>query len=160
LNDEHSEYPYVENYSEMIESRLSNARRHGSITRMKVPAAVDVPGVRVRFQANRDVDQGLIINVAGDPGHEEYRTLELSIASAINDGWTHVVVEATDLRYLRSVGIAKFKKLLEMTKERGGRLIICGLSPELGKQIHLLGLGSMLHLAYDVDDAMQQLKDE
>jgi anti-sigma B factor antagonist len=99
---------------------------------------------------------------------EVVHSLRVELLSAINDAAVReVVLNLQNVRYLGSAALRPLLNLKQKLKERGGRVLLCGLAPRLAEVFRVTrlieqgkGLPGIFDTVADVPAALAQLASE
>ena len=83
-----------------------------------------------------------------------------AISEAIEWGATNVLLNMKDVTKLDSSGVGELVAAHTTIKNRGGRLLLSGLSPRLATVLQITHLYGVLEIYDDVDSALEALKGE
>jgi anti-sigma B factor antagonist len=96
---------------------------------------------------------------------EMVHSLRMELLTAVNDQAVHkVVLDLRNVTYLSSAALRPFLSLKQQMKERGGRVLLCGLAPVLAEVFRVTrlieqdqGLPGIFETVADVPAALAQL---
>lgn len=81
-------------------------------------------------------------------------TLEHAILVELID---HLVLNLSGLTFMDSTGIGVLIGRYKQMTQRGGRIVVCGLSPTITRLFELSGLSKIITIAASEEDALQVL---
>lgn len=70
-----------------------------------------------------------------------------------------VVLECTRMTYINSAGFREILILARRMDERGGRLALCGLSPQIRRAFEVVGFDRVLDICETLEDALKAVSD-
>jgi anti-anti-sigma factor len=97
---------------------------------------------------------------------ETVHSVRMELLTAVNDPAVHkVVLDLHKVTYLSSAAMRPFLSLKQKMKERGGRVVLCGLAPKLGEVLRVTrlieqdqGLPGIFESVSDVPAALAQFE--
>lgn len=78
------------------------------------------------------------------------------LRSALQSGASPLVVDLTSVAFIDSSGLATLIEALQAVGKYGGKMRLCGLSPEVRKLFDLAKLSTIFDLRDDREEAMQE----
>ncbi|MBE3594664.1 MAG: anti-sigma F factor antagonist [Candidatus Carbobacillus altaicus] len=69
----------------------------------------------------------------------------------------HLVLNLSGLTFMDSTGIGVLLGRYKQITQRGGRIVVCGLSPTIARLFELSGLSKIMIIAPSEEDALQVL---
>ena len=86
-----------------------------------------------------------IVAVAGRLDAAGARQLDERLTTLIRSGQSHLLIDASRLDYIGSVGFRALLIASRLAAESRGRLVLCGLTPPVRRVIDLGGFGEILN---------------
>ena len=68
-----------------------------------------------------------------------------------------VILDFTGVRYMNSSNLARVLRLRKHLVEIDGRLVLCGMSPQIGSVFSVTGLDKIFNVAADVEEAVRKV---
>lgn len=99
-------------------------------------------------------DAGLM-KVSGAVDEGAFEQLEDELNRLVESGVRQVAVDFSNLEWISSAGLGAFVNLAVILRERGGKIMIAGLRPEISELIDMLGVRDALG-AVDRMDAVKR----
>lgn len=139
----------------MDEVRFEYTGRGNTLTLVKTSpqlvksyAPVDIPV--------RDVGQGVwVIQPAGQVDSLVASQLDQVIASVMETGRNHLVVDLTGVTYISSKGLKALVSGWRAARGTGGNMVICGIAPRVQIIVDTIGLNQVLSIFTTLDEAIQ-----
>ena len=75
------------------------------------------------------------------------------VMAALEPADRFLVFDAADLSYISSAGLRTILRLVERLNARGGKLVLCGLSPEVREVFRTSGFDKIMPIVADRDAA-------
>ena len=97
-----------------------------------------------------------IVRVGGFVDAHTAGQFEQAIQSQLDAGRYRIVVDCSKLTYISSAGLGVFMGFVEETREHGGDIKVCGLTPKVREIFDILGFSSVFDLADDLPDAARR----
>src|SRR5262249_38946432 len=89
-------------------------------------------------------DNVLVIVLSGRLGQAAETTLADTLAHAIDQGDTRVVVDLTAVDYMSSPGLRAIASAADQCASRNGRLVLCGVAEPVRIALELAGLATQI----------------
>ncbi len=86
--------------------------------------------------------------------HEMHR----AIGDLLSKGFTHIIVDMSQLEFLASAGVGSIIGNVETAREAGGGIVLCNLSAAVRHVLDVLDLSAYLTVTDDVDAAIAPSK--
>jgi anti-anti-sigma factor len=83
--------------------------------------------------------------------------LEKSLQGLYAEPGTRAIVDLTKLDYISSAGLRVMLMLAKRAKQSQGRLVLCGLSPQVREVFEISGFTKILEMAADQPAALDML---
>jgi anti-sigma B factor antagonist len=99
-------------------------------------------------------DNCLIITIEGDLDASSCLVLDKSIATAIEQGESKILIDCQLLNYISSAGLGVFMSYLEEFEEKNISMVIFGLSEKVFNVFKILGLNDILKITPNKSEAM------
>ena len=75
------------------------------------------------------------------------------VMAALEPADRFLVLDATDLSYISSAGLRTILRLVKHLDDRGGKLVLCGLSPEVREVFRTSGFDKIMPIVADREAA-------
>lgn len=100
-----------------------------------------------------------IISLSGDFLGGETVHFRRACTQAEKQGLGDAVVELSDVERIDGYGLASLVGLLARTKSKGGRLLLCGINPDLRARFEATHCDGIFETAFTVAKAVDMLKE-
>lgn len=102
--------------------------------------------------------QALIVRLVGELDHHMADTVKAQMEDAILRGnVTHLIVSLKDLSFMDSSGIGVILGRYKLITGRGGRMVVCDVSPAVRRLFELSGLFKIIAIEPNERDALSSL---
>ena len=91
-----------------------------------------------------------VIGRVGGATAEEFRE---RVMAALEPADRFLVFDATDLSYISSAGLRTILRLTKHLDARGGKTVLCGLSPEISEAFYTTGFDKIVPIVADREAA-------
>lgn len=108
------------------------------------------------MQISRTIDplgEQLIISLTGDSDLSAVANVRSAFHEALNDGWSLVLVDLTDVTFVDSATLGILVGLHRRCAEKGGASVLVNPQPDVSRLISLSGLDVLLNVAADRETA-------
>ena len=100
----------------------------------------------------------LLVRLKGELDHHSAE----EIRKTIDQEWEkelarNIIFDLKDLKFMDSSGVGVIMGRYKQARQKGGKVAICGLSPSLVKIVELSGLGKLVYLYGELDEALNEL---
>jgi len=98
-----------------------------------------------------------LLKISGYLDSDTVEQLEESFHNEIVSGARFFVVDVSSLDYISSAGLGLILGLLSEAKEKGGELVIVGMTSKIARKFDLLGFSHLLSMLPDVQQGIDKL---
>jgi len=84
--------------------------------------------------------------------HEAFR---MAVSDHIQKGHVRLLLDLSGLTYIGSSGIEVILSNVQPLRDKGGDMVLCGMSPKIFKVFDLLGLPSFFTICPSVDEGLK-----
>lgn len=98
----------------------------------------------------------LVANVAGQINSSNAAALEAQLLGLVDEGEHKWVLDLARLDYISSAGLRVVLMLAKRIKDKAGRLVLCGLQPQVMEVFDISGFLALLTVVDDRDTALAQ----
>lgn len=99
------------------------------------------------------LQEHIVIGLSGDVDLSAVANVRSAFHEAINDGWTTVLVDLTEVTFVDSATLGILVGLHRRCRELDGACVLVGPRPEVSRIITLSGLDVLLSVASDIESA-------
>ncbi|MEW5764798.1 MAG: STAS domain-containing protein [Acidobacteriota bacterium] len=101
-------------------------------------------------------DGVVIVRLKGFLDAHNHGLFRECVADHVARGAKRLVVDFSELVYIGSSGIEVVLSHIQPLRDRGGDMILCGMSPKIFKVFDLLGLPALFVICKDAQEALQK----
>ncbi len=98
----------------------------------------------------------LVANVAGQINSSNAAALEAQLLGLVDEGEHKWVLDLAQLDYISSAGLRVVLMLAKRVKDNAGRLVLCGLQPQVMEVFDISGFLALLTVVDNRDTALAQ----
>lgn len=109
-----------------------------------------------QIQKRKITEQVLVLNPGRMLDNNNAHEMVETIAAALTEGYTHIVLDMSDLEFLSSAGVGSILGTVDSCRERGGDIIICCASGTILHVFETLDLLEYLTIRSDVTAALEK----
>ncbi len=99
------------------------------------------------------LEEHMIIGLSNDIDLSVIAVVRSAFHEAINDGFTSVLVDLTNVTFVDSAALGIFVGLHRRCRERNGACVLVNPQPDVSRIIALTGLDVLLSIASDIETA-------
>ncbi|MEF2964416.1 anti-sigma F factor antagonist [Paenibacillus sp. M1] len=112
--------------------------------------------LQVEMKRHRDT---LIVRLIGELDHHTADGLRLSLDEEIaKDGLRHLVLSLESLQFMDSSGIGVILGRYKLIKQKGGRMVVCGVNPPVYRLLEMSGLFKIMSVYENESAALSELE--
>ena len=104
-------------------------------------------------------DEADVIVLIGEIDASSSIELDLAIARSVGEGYTKILVDCGALEYISSAGLGVFMSYIEEFKDKNLRMVLFGMSEKVANTFEILGLGELLQIVNDKDQAKKLINE-
>lgn len=116
----------------------------------------DSPSLHVDMVITEDVP---VIRISGSLVGKQVSIFRRVCAEAQKEGYTHRVVDLSDLEDIDGYGMAGLVGLLARRRKHRGTVVLCGVNPDLRQRLEATHCDSIFKMAVSTSGALELLKD-
>jgi len=104
------------------------------------------------------IEGAVIIRISGFIDTYNSDFFRGQVSRVIDAGYSNIIIDASVLSFMSSMGIGAFTALLKRLKEIGGSLVIFGMPPSIYEVFKLLGFTNFFRFCDTADEAIRALE--
>lgn len=111
--------------------------------------------LRIHLEQHR---HALVVRLAGELDHHSSEEVKAKMEKAIQRGnVSHVILSLKELTFMDSSGIGVILGRYKLIAGRGGRMIVCDVSPAVYRLFELSGIFKIISIEQNERDALSRL---
>jgi len=111
--------------------------------------------LQVEMRRHRDT---LIVRLVGELDHHTADEVRLSLDEEIAKGTCrHLLLSLESLQFMDSSGIGVILGRYKLIKQKGGRMVVCGVNPPVHRLFDMSGLFKIMSVHEDESQALSEL---
>lgn len=107
----------------------------------------------------RQVDDIIVIDLAGDFDSRSAGTAKNEIKALIDKGNVQILINLESVPYMDSAGLGTLVSALKAAREKGGSVYLCNMTDQVRMVVELTRLNRVFTIFSSVEDALTKLKD-
>ena len=96
----------------------------------------------------------VVVRVLGEVDRDTAAPFRDALAQTLAEGTSAIVVNLHEVEYIDSVGLGVIIAGATKAEKAGGKLVVCGLGTHLQKVFEIAGVGQMVDITEDEDQAL------
>ena len=110
--------------------------------------------IELIFEEVRGKGNAKLVHFVGDLDATNVETVLEKICNLLNDGYTNLVVDFKELRYVNSTGLGILLHFSKSAKEKGGSFKIANINENVYEIIEIIGATSLLEIYDELEEAI------
>jgi anti-anti-sigma factor len=113
--------------------------------------------IELSFEDIRGKQNAKLIRFVGDLDATNIETVLEKVCNLINEGFTSIIADFKQLRYVNSTGLGILLHFSKTAREKGGCFKIANINENVYEIIEIIGATTLLEIYDDLDEAVEAL---
>lgn len=106
--------------------------------------------------AVEETEKALVIRLGGRLGHNSVDEIQHVFEDLLGKGRLNFIIDLSGLQYISSAGLRFFFDAVTRINNLKGRLILCGMQPEVKQVFDISGFTSFFSICATIQNALKQ----